>query len=132
MRDADALDAAAMSFLRERHLATLSTLRADGSPHAVAIAFTWDPADRTARVITAGTSQKARNARRGGRGALTQVDGARWITLEGPLRVSEDPAAVADAERRHATRYRTPRPDPRRVVIEMVVDRVLGRWDPEP
>ena len=30
----------ALTFLEERHLATLTTLRADGSPHVVAVGFT--------------------------------------------------------------------------------------------
>jgi hypothetical protein len=33
---------------------------------------------------------------------------------------------VARAERRYAARYREPRPNPDRVVIEIVVNRVLG------
>jgi hypothetical protein len=40
--------------------------------------------------------------------------------------VREDPASVADAEARYAARYRTPRPNPERVVIEIAVTRVLG------
>jgi hypothetical protein len=45
--------------------------------------------------------------------------------------VREDAAAVADAEARYARRYRTPRVNPARVVLEISVDRVLGnaeRW----
>ncbi|MFZ5871941.1 MAG: acyltransferase, partial [Actinomycetota bacterium] len=40
--------------------------------------------------------------------------------------VTDDPAAVADAERRYAERYRTPRPNPERVVVRIEVDTVLG------
>ena len=53
-----------LAFLTERHLATLTTLRADGSPHVVPVGFTYDPETRTARVITSGDSVKARNADR--------------------------------------------------------------------
>ncbi|WP_019202913.1 PPOX class F420-dependent oxidoreductase [Tsukamurella sp. 1534] len=116
----------ALEFLAERHLATLSTLRADGTPHAVAIAFTFDPDTGIARVITSGDSQKARNAERRGYAALTQVDGPRWLTLEGPARVLTERDAVGDAERRYAVRYRTPRENPKRVVIEIAIERVLG------
>ena len=35
-------------------------------------------------------------------------------------------ASVADAEARYARRYRQPRENPARVVIEISVDRVLG------
>lgn len=120
------LTSPALEFLTERHLATLSTLRADGTPHTVAIAFTYDSTTGIARVITSGDSQKARNAARGGYAALTQVDGARWLTIEGPARVLTDPPAVRDAEERYAVRYRPPRENPKRVVIEIEVTRVMG------
>ncbi|WP_308249751.1 pyridoxamine 5'-phosphate oxidase family protein [Sphaerisporangium fuscum] len=32
------------AFLAEPHLATLTTLRPDGTPHVVAVRFTWDGA----------------------------------------------------------------------------------------
>jgi F420H(2)-dependent biliverdin reductase len=40
--------------------------------------------------------------------------------------VRDDPASVADAEARYARRYRQPRENPARVVVEISVDRVLG------
>jgi PPOX class probable F420-dependent enzyme len=116
----------ALDFLSERHLAMLTTLRADGSPHVVAVGFTFDPATHIARVITSDGSQKAINAERGSVGVLSQVDGARWLSLEGISGVNRDPEAVRDAELRYAQRYRTPRPNPKRVVIEVLVKRVLG------
>jgi PPOX class probable F420-dependent enzyme len=118
---------AVREFLAERHLATLTTLRPDGSPHVVAVGFTWDQESGVARVITSGNSLKAGNAARGGRAAICQVDGRRWVTLEGMTRVRSDPASVADAERRYGVRYRQPRPNPRRVVVELEVDRSMGR-----
>ena len=116
----------ALEFLTELHLAMLTTLRADGSPHVVAVGFTFDPATHIARVITTGGSQKAVNAEQRGVAVLSQVDGARWLSLEGAATVNSDPDAVRDAERRYAQRYRTPRPNPKRVVIEVRVQRVLG------
>ena len=74
-----------------------------------------------------GQCSKARNAGRGGRAAVTQVDGGRWLTLEGEVRLATDTAAVDEGVRRYAARYRTPEPRPDRVVVEIVVDRVLGR-----
>lgn len=116
-----------LEFLTERHLATLTTLRGDGSPHVVPVGVTYDPATATARVITSGTSAKARHVRDGQqRVAVCQVDGRRWITLEGTAVVRDDPAAVADAEQRYARRYRQPRENPARVVLEISVDRILG------
>jgi PPOX class probable F420-dependent enzyme len=114
-------------FLTERHLATLTTLRADGSPHVVPVGVTFDPATATARVITSGGSAKARHVRAGqSRVAVCQVEGRRWLTLEGTAVVRDDAASVADAETRYAQRYRQPRENPARVVIEISVDRVLG------
>ncbi|CAM2916209.1 PPOX class F420-dependent enzyme [Mycobacterium intermedium] len=119
----------ALAFLSERHLAMLTTLRADGSPHVVAVGFTFDPKTHIARVITTGGSQKAVNAERGGIAVLSQVDGARWLSLEGKATVHKDIEAVRDAELRYAQRYRTPRANPRRVAIEVQVERVLGSAD---
>jgi PPOX class probable F420-dependent enzyme len=124
------LTPAATEFLTERHLATLTTYRADGSAHVVPVGFTWDAEAGLARVITSGTSQKAANVRRDGRAVLCQLDGARWLTLEGTARVAEDPAAVAEAVRRYAQRYRPPRENPRRVALEITVRRVLGTGTP--
>lgn len=120
------LGPAALEFLTERHLASLSTVRSDGTPHVVAVGFTYDPETRLARVITFDGSQKVRNVERSGYAALNHVDGPRWLTLEGPASVSRDPERVRDAERRYAARYREPKPNPRRVVIEVAVGRVLG------
>ena len=121
------LDDATLIFLAERHLATLTHVRADGIPHVVPVGFTYEPAARLARVITSGTSVKARLAARPGAvAALCQVDGRRWLTLSGPVHVERNPEAVADAERRYAQRYRQPRDNPLRVVLVMEVDRILG------
>ncbi|HSA52155.1 MAG TPA: PPOX class F420-dependent oxidoreductase [Yinghuangia sp.] len=126
-----ALDATYIAFWRERHLCTLTTLRPDGTPHVVPVGVTFDPATRVARVITSRDSRKARNIRAAGesgsRAAVCQIDGKRWATLEGTAYVRDDPGSVADAERRYAERYRPPRPNPERVVIEIHVERALGR-----
>ena len=121
-----------VAFLTERHLATLTTLRADGGPHVVPVGVTFDAATGTARVITSGTSAKARHVRAGqSRVAVCQVDGRVWTTLEGTAVVRDDAASIADAEARYARRYQQPRVNPARVVLEISVDRVLGnaeRW----
>lgn len=122
----DDLSREALDFLAARHLATLTTLRPDGSPHVVPVGFTWDRDAGVARVITSRTSRKARNAAAGTRAVLCQVDGRYWLALEGSARVVEDPEGVRDAEQRYAARYRVPRENPQRVVIEIAVDRVLG------
>ena len=126
-RRAKDLTNAELDFLDERHLATLTTLRGDGSPHVVAIAFTFDRADGIARIITSDGSQKVRNVERSPLVAVSQVDGRRWLTLEGRGTVRRQPDRVARAVARYETRYRPVSENPRRVAIEIVVDRVLGR-----
>ena len=120
------LSPAAVEFVTARHLATLTTLRSDGSPHVVPVGFTWDSVELVVRVITSGTSRKARNAALGGRAVVCQVDGRHWLSFEGTARVRTDPASVAAAVERYAARYRVPRENPERVVVEIAVDRVLG------
>ncbi len=130
--DLDQLSSGVLEFLTDRHLASLSTLRGDGSPHVIAVGFTYDPQSRIARVITSDGTVKVRNAERAGpggarsRAALCQVDGRRWLTLEGVAAVSRDRDDVTDAELRYAARYRIPRINPRRVVLTIAVDRMLG------
>lgn len=116
-----------LAFLDERHLATLTTLRADGSPHVVAVGFSYDAAAQVARVITFPQSVKAHNAARGGRAAVSQIDHGRWLTLEGPVRLVTDAEGVAAAVAGYAARYQAPKERPDRVAIEIAVDRVLGR-----
>ncbi|EYT80168.1 MULTISPECIES: pyridoxamine 5'-phosphate oxidase family protein [unclassified Streptomyces] len=125
-------DAPYLSFWRERHVCTLTTLRPDGTPHVVPVGVTYDPEARLARVITSSTSTKARNVLAAGEegavAAVCQVDGRRWATLEGRARVRTEPERVAEAERRYTERYlRAPRPNPQRVVIEIELTRALGR-----
>ena len=110
-------------FLAERHLATLVTQRADGSPHAVAVGFTVN--GPRVRVITVAPSVKARNAARGGRASVTQIDGPRWVTLEGAVRLLTDEVSVAEGVAAYAQRYRQPKERTDRVVVEIDVDRVM-------
>jgi len=114
------------TFLTERHLATLTTMRADGSPHVVPVGFSYDAEANVARVITFARSAKARHAARGGRAVLCQVDGGRWATLEGVVRLVDDPDSVARAVAGYAARYRQPKERVDRVALEITVDRVLG------
>jgi PPOX class probable F420-dependent enzyme len=119
------------TFLSEYHLATLTTLREDLSPHVVAVGFSYDAGQRVARVITWAGSQKARNAERmqsaGQHAAVCQVDGGRWLSLEGPVRLVTDPAGVKAGVDGYTARYREPKARDDRVVIEIAVERILGR-----
>ncbi|MCW4353061.1 TIGR03618 family F420-dependent PPOX class oxidoreductase [Hoyosella sp. YIM 151337] len=116
----------ATEFLTERHLGSLTTLRASGLPHVVAVGFTWDAGNGIARVITSDHSQKVRNVERHGYATVFQVERARWLALEGSAVVRREAAAVREAEHRYAQRYRQPKINPQRVVIEISVSRILG------
>ncbi|HBU75621.1 MAG TPA: PPOX class F420-dependent enzyme, partial [Acidimicrobiaceae bacterium] len=78
----------AQEFLRDYVLATLTTLRADGSPHVVPVGFSYDMSTATAMIIAVDGSQKVVNADRNGRAVVSQVDGPRWLSFEGTVRVS--------------------------------------------
>jgi PPOX class probable F420-dependent enzyme len=129
--DVDDLSDEVVAFLRERHLATLTTLRLDGSPHVVAVGFSYDVDAKVARVITWAASQKAVNAGRmeaaGQRAAVSQVDGGRWLTLEGRVRLVTDPEGVKPGIDGYSARYQEPKQRDDRAVVEIDVDRILGR-----
>ncbi|MEV7440912.1 pyridoxamine 5'-phosphate oxidase family protein [Streptomyces sp. NPDC091204] len=135
-----------LAFWRERHVCTLTTPRPDGTPHVVPVGVTYDPEAGLARVISNKHSRKVRNvlaaqaqaqaeaeaeaqpSAGGARVAVCQMEGRRWATLEGRAVVRTDEASVADAVARYAVRYgRTPSPNPDRVVIEITLDRAMGR-----
>lgn len=117
------------TFLTERHLASLTTMRADNTPHVVAVGFTWDSDESLVRVITWAGSRKARNVaeRPGSPAAVCQVDGGRWLSLEGTATVTSDAEQVAMAVARYAERYREPKQRDDRVVIEIAITRIMGR-----
>lgn len=121
-----------LAFWRERHVCTLTTLRPDGTPHVVPVGVTYDPEAGLARVITSKGSRKVANVLAAAPGearvAVCQMQRARWATLEGVATIRTEQEVVDDAVRRYAERYeRTPRHNPERVVIEIALDRALGR-----
>ena len=115
---------AALEFLREYHLATLSTLGRGDRIHAVPVGFTYE--EGIVRVIGTRGSQKFLNAQRRGRASICSVDRARWISFEGTVSIREEADAVAHAVELYAARYRQPRVNPERIVLELTVERVLG------
>ncbi|MGG8405370.1 pyridoxamine 5'-phosphate oxidase family protein [Streptomyces sp. 12297] len=121
-----------LAFWRERHVCTLTTARPDGTPHVVPVGVTYDPEAGLARVISNKHSKKVRNVLAAHPGparvAVCQMEGRRWATLEGRAVIRTDEASVAEAVARYAVRYgRTPSPNPDRVVLEITLDRAMGR-----
>ena len=116
-----------LAFLAEYHLASLTTFRSDGSPHVVPVGFSYDHTQQVVRIITFSSSSKYKNALRGGRAVVSQVDGGRWLTLEGTVSGTSDAQRVAAAVTGYAARYRTPGEREDRVAVEIAVDRIMGR-----
>ena len=127
--DPDDLPEEALRFLTERHLATLTVVRPDGTPQVSPVGVTWDPEASLARVITWSAAIKARLVAASPRKpvAVCQVDGGRWLALYGRAVLTDDPEAVREAEARYTDRYRPPKQRDDRVVIEIDVERVVGR-----
>lgn len=120
---------AATEFVSARHLAILSSPGSsasgpDGRVHSVPVGFTVE--NGVVRIITSDGTQKVRNVERAGHATVAQVDGARWISFVGSAKINRHPDAVAHAVELYAARYRQPRVNPARVVIEIAVERVLG------
>lgn len=121
----DSFPSELLEFWSERHLCTLTTLRADGRPHVTPVGVALDLERQCAWVITSKDSLKAVHVAADGRVAACQVDGRRWSTIEGTAEVRTDRESVVRAEERYAARYKIPRPNPSRVALRIDVDRFL-------
>ncbi len=126
--DPAALPAHVVSFLTERHLATLTLRRRDGRPHVTPVGFTFDENSGLARVITWTDSWKNKHVARepDQEVALCQVDGGQWLTLYGTAVATTEAARAAEGVRRYAERYRQPKERADRVVIEITVSEIIG------
>lgn len=126
-QDLDNLHPDTMPFLEEFHVGLLSTTRPDGTLHVVGVGFTYDPQTRLAWSIGGRESVKVRNIRAGSRGAFSQVDGSRWLTLEGQARIVDDAEGIEEAHRWYRLRYPGHGAvDPARVGIVVEVQRLMG------
>ena len=85
----------------------LATTRQDGRPHVAPVWYCVDD-DGTIVFTTGAGTVKGRNLRRTGWAAMT-VDDDRppfsFVTVEGPVTISEDPTAVRDWAGRIGGRY---------------------------
>jgi PPOX class probable F420-dependent enzyme len=111
-------------FLSDHHLATLSTIGRNGRIHVVAVGYTVDKG--IVRIITSDGSQKVRNIERDARATVAQVSGPQWLSIAGAAVIERDSGAVEHAVALYAERYRQPRFNPRRVVIRLTPDHVMG------
>jgi PPOX class probable F420-dependent enzyme len=117
------------SFLREAHLAVVTTLRADGSPHSTVVWIDGDAGD--ALFNTARGRAKERHLLGDPRVSVTVVDGSdfhRWLTVEGRATLVDEGAPEhIDAL---AVRYMGPEAQrisslgERRVIVRVPADRI--------
>lgn len=132
--DLSNLSADVVTFLQERHLATLSLSGPELGLHVTPVGFTYDADLQVARVITFASAKKVRLLEQAAdddrpiSAALSQVDGGRWLTLYGTATVTADAEINALAEQLYAGRYRPPGDrgaDRRTIVVD--VARIVGR-----
>lgn len=125
--DLAAVSSDAQSFLQEFLVGLLTTTRPNGHLHVAAVGFTYDLDLRQAWLIAPRSSVKVRNIAAGSRAVVAQVDGSRWLSLEGRARVVDSPEGVAEAHRRYRLRYPGHgEPDPNRVGIVIDVESMVG------
>ncbi len=98
------LSAWAREFLREDHVAVISTLNKDGSPHVTTIYYLLAD-DGTLLLCTPARSQKVKNLRRDPRIALCVGEGGCSVSLYGRVSISEDQAIVRQNLERLIERY---------------------------
>lgn len=87
-------------------LATLGTVRADGSAHLVPVKC-MRAADAFV-VMTRRETLKVRHVNRTGRASLAEHTSTLWATVEGPARIDDDPALVAVARAAYLDRFGRP------------------------
>lgn len=124
MRSLETLTDEGELFVSDRHLATLSTMGRGGTIHVVAVGFTVDGG--VVRIITSDGTQKVRNVERDPRATVAQVAGPLWLSVAGHATIERDADAVAHAVALYAARYRQPRINPKRVVIRIDPEQVMG------
>jgi len=94
----------AQQFLREEHMAVVSTLNKDGSPFVTTIWYLLQE-DGTLIMSTPGRTQKVKNLRRDPRIAICVGDEARSVSLYGTVTISEDQNVVRRDLEQLAARY---------------------------
>lgn len=101
---ANTLSTWAQQFLREDHVAVVSTLNKDGSPFVTMIWYLLQE-DGTLIMSTPGRTQKVKNLQRDPRIAVCVGDEARSVSLYGTATISEDQNVVRQDLELLAARY---------------------------
>lgn len=93
-------------FWNAPRLATLGTVRADGSPHLTPVKAMRAGAEFL--VLTRPATVKARNVVRSGRASIAEHTSSLWATGEGEAVITDDPDALARARAAYEERYGRP------------------------
>ena len=101
---ASTLSSWAQQFLRDDHVAAVSTLNKDGSPFITTIWYLLE-ADGTLIICTPSHTQKMKNLRRDPRIAICVGEGGRSVSLYGTVIISEDQNVVRQHLERLVARY---------------------------
>lgn len=94
----------AEQFLREDHVATVSTINKDGSPFVTTIWYLFQD-DGTIVMNTPAQTLKVKNLRRDPRIAVCVGDETRSVSLYGTVTISEDPNVVRQDLEQLTARY---------------------------
>jgi PPOX class probable F420-dependent enzyme len=113
-----------------RNLATVATIRRDGSPHLTPVWIDWDGED--VLFNTAEGRAKPRHIRRNPVVGVEVIDGQdpyRWVSVSGPAEIIEEGAVehIHELSRRYTGRDFDLRADQKRLIVRVKPERVTAR-----
>jgi PPOX class probable F420-dependent enzyme len=113
-----------------KNLATVATIRRDGSPHLTPVWIDWDGQD--VLFNTAEGRAKPRHIRRNPVVGVEVIDGHdpyRWVSVTGPAEIVEEGAVehIQELSRRYTGRDFNLRADQKRLIVRVKPERVTAR-----
>jgi PPOX class probable F420-dependent enzyme len=113
-----------------KNLATVATIRRDGSPHLTPVWIDWDGED--VLFNTAEGRAKPRHIRRNPVVGVEVIDGHdpyRWVSVTGPAEIVEEGAVehIQELSRRYTGRDFDLRADQKRLIVRVKPERVTAR-----
>jgi PPOX class probable F420-dependent enzyme len=113
-----------------KNLATVATIRRDGSPHLTPVWIDWD--GENVLFNTAEGRVKPRNIRRNpvvGVQVVDKDDQYRWVSVTGPAEISEEGAVehIHELSHRYQGRDYDLDPNQKRLIVRVKPERVTAR-----
>jgi PPOX class probable F420-dependent enzyme len=113
-----------------KNLATVATIRRDGSPHLTPVWIDWDGQD--VLFNTAEGRAKPRHIRSNPVVGVEVIDGHdpyRWVSVTGPAEIVEEGAVehIQELSRRYTGRDFNLRADQKRLIVRVKPERVTAR-----